>query len=89
LYLEFQEQLTKHLSFILKQLYGSDLPRLEITQPPEIRHGEYAIPLFELAKKLRKSPRQIAEEIVTALGTIHGFEVFEIAGGGYINAKLD
>ena len=31
--------------------------------------GEYALPLaFELAKKLRKAPRKIAEEIVAGIG---------------------
>src|SRR5689334_19324981 len=52
--------------------------------------GEYALPLsFELAKKLRKPPRKIAEEIVAALGQVAGFEKFEVAGAGYINARLN
>src|SRR5262249_4327374 len=34
-------------------------------------------------------PRKIAEEIVAALGTVPGFEKFEVAGAGYINARLD
>ena len=51
--------------------------------------GEYALPLaFELAKKLRKPPRKIAEEIVAAIGPIEGFEKLELAGAGYINARL-
>ena len=36
-----------------------------VDQPPNVGLGEYALPLsFELAKKLRKPPRKIAEEIV-------------------------
>ena len=31
----------------------------------------------------------IAQEIVAALGTAEGFASFEIAGAGYINARLD
>jgi arginyl-tRNA synthetase len=52
--------------------------------------GEYALPLsFELAKKLRKPPRKIAEEIVAGMGHVPGFAKFEVAGAGYINARLD
>jgi arginyl-tRNA synthetase len=43
---------------------------------------------FELAKKLRKAPRKIAEEIVNGIGPIEGFEKLEVAGAGYINARL-
>src|SRR5437879_2367519 len=43
---------------------------------------------FELAKKLRKAPRKIAEEIVSGVGPIEGFEKLEVAGAGYINARV-
>src|SRR5438105_4190995 len=52
--------------------------------------GEYALPLaFDLAKKLRKAPRKIAEEIVAGIGPIEGFEKLEVAGAGYINARVN
>jgi arginyl-tRNA synthetase len=61
-----------------------------VDQPPNVGLGEYALPLsFELAKKLRKAPRKIAEEIVAGLGQVPGFEKFEVASAGYINAKLN
>src|SRR5437870_3095227 len=44
---------------------------------------------FELAKKLRKAPRKIAEEIVSDIGSIDGFAKLEVAGVGYINARVD
>jgi arginyl-tRNA synthetase len=51
--------------------------------------GEFALPLsFELAKRLRKAPRKIAEEIVAELPLPDGFEKLEVAGAGYINARL-
>ncbi len=60
------------------------------TNRPNVGLGEYALPLsFELAKKLRKPPRKIAEEIVAGLGPVPGFAKFEVAGAGYINARLD
>jgi arginyl-tRNA synthetase len=90
LYLELQQQLTRHVCEFIKRQYDLDLERLVVDQPPNVGLGEYALPLsFELAKKLRKPPRKIAEEIVAGLGPVPGFAKFEVAGAGYINARLD
>jgi arginyl-tRNA synthetase len=90
LYLELEQQLTRHITEFLKRQYDLELPRLVIDQPPNVSLGEYALPLsFELAKKLRKPPRKIAEEIVSALSQVPGFEKFEVAGAGYVNARLN
>jgi arginyl-tRNA synthetase len=90
LYLELQQQLTRHVREFIKRQYDLDLERLVVDQPPNVGLGEYALPLsFELAKKLRKPPRKIAEEIVAGLGPVPGFAKFEVAGAGYINARLD
>jgi len=52
--------------------------------------GEYALPFsFELAKKLRKPPRKIAEEVIVAIPPLEGFLPFEVAGAGYVNARVD
>src|SRR5581483_12229373 len=37
---------------------------------------------------LRKAPRKIAEEIAAGIGPIEGFEKLEVAGAGYINARV-
>jgi len=90
LYLELEQQLTQRIRELLKGQHGLELERIVVDQPPSVALGEYALPLsFELAKKLRKPPRKIAEEIVAALGPVPGFEKFEVAGAGYINARLD
>jgi len=74
----------------LRRQYDLDLPNLTIEQPPCVEFGEYALPLaFELAKKLRKPPRKIAEEIISGIGPLEGFEKLELAGAGYINARLN
>jgi arginyl-tRNA synthetase len=55
-------------------------------RPPRIEMGEIATPVcFELAKRLRRAPRQIAQEIAAQLGPIDGVERVEIAGAGYVN----
>ena len=90
MYLELEQQLTRRIGDLLKRQYDVELPRIVVDQPPRVELGEYALPLsFELAKKLRKPPRKIAEEIMVALGAMPGFAKFEVAGAGYINAKVD
>ena len=55
-------------------------------RPPRIEMGEVATPVcFELAKRLKRGPRQIAQEIVAELPPIEGIERVEVAGGGYVN----
>ncbi|HMC31845.1 MAG TPA: arginine--tRNA ligase [Candidatus Angelobacter sp.] len=90
MYLELQQQLIQRVRDLLKRQYDAELPRIVVDQPPNVGLGEYALPLsFELAKKLRKPPRKIAEEIVAGLGQVPGFEKFEVAGAGYINARIN
>jgi arginyl-tRNA synthetase len=58
--------------------------------PPRRVMGDLAVPLaFELARRLRKAPRAIAQEIVSALGQIEGFARIEAAPNGYVNFFLD
>jgi arginyl-tRNA synthetase len=90
LYLQLQQQLIQRVRDLLKRQYDVELPRIVVDQPPNVGLGEYALPLsFELAKKLRKAPRKIAEEVVASLGQVPGFEKFEVAGAGYINARIN
>jgi arginyl-tRNA synthetase len=89
-YLAQQKHLEARLRAVLRESFSIELETLAIEQPPEIKFGEYALPLaFELARRLKKAPRKIAEEIIAALGPVPGFASFEVAGAGYINARLD
>jgi arginyl-tRNA synthetase len=89
-YLKQQRILLDRLRSILLAKYQIELPNLAVEQPPEIRFGEFALPVaFELARRLKKAPRVIAQEIVAELGAVPGFQTFEVAGAGYINARLD
>ena len=89
LYRHLERRLAQQIRDFLRRNYDLDLPKIVIEQPPRVELGEYALPLaFELAKKLRKPPRKIAEEIVAGIGPIDGFEKLELAGAGYINARV-
>jgi len=52
--------------------------------------GDLAFPFaFELAKTLRKAPRQIAQEVVSHIGPLPEVSRFEAAGAGYVNVFFD
>ena len=89
MYQELQNQLIDRVRAFLQRQYQLDIENVVIAQPPSVALGEYALPLaFELAKRLRKPPRKIAEEIVAGIGEIAGIEKFEVAGAGYINVRI-
>jgi arginyl-tRNA synthetase len=85
-----ERRLSESVRSFLQRAYSLDDVRIVIEQPPKIEFGEYALPVaFELARKLRKAPRKIAEEIIAGIGAVPGFSKFEIAGAGYINARVN
>lgn len=64
--------------------------KVSLEQPKQNSFGELAIPIaFQLARQLRKPPRQIAGEIAEGLSDVPGVASIEIAGNGYINVRLD
>ncbi|HET7697678.1 MAG TPA: arginine--tRNA ligase [Vicinamibacterales bacterium] len=63
-------------------------PALET--PPRRALGDIAVPVaFALARRLRKAPRAIAQELAAALGAIDGISRVEAAPNGYLNLFLD
>ncbi|HKN72167.1 MAG TPA: arginine--tRNA ligase [Terriglobales bacterium] len=89
MYRYLEHRLVERLREFLRRTYDLESANIVVEQPPKIEFGEYALPIaFELARKLRKAPRKIAEEIVAGVGAISGFEKFEVAGGGYINVRV-
>ena len=68
MYLKEQKKLLERLRAVLRDKFKIELDTIAIEQPPEIKFGEYALPVaFELARKLKKAPKRIAEEIVAEL----------------------
>ncbi|MCC7008404.1 MAG: arginine--tRNA ligase [Acidobacteria bacterium] len=71
-------------------LAPADLPAIVIETPPRRALGDLAVPIaFELARRLRKAPRAIAQEIAGALGPIAGVARVEAAPNGYLNFYLE
>lgn len=88
MYRKLQSRLVSHVRDVLRRQYEVDI-EIGVDQPPKVELGEYALTFcFELAKKLRKPPRKIAEDVIAAIGSVPGFVKFEVAGAGYINARV-
>jgi arginyl-tRNA synthetase len=66
-----------------------DQPAIVMETPPRRALGDVAVPVaFELARRLRKAPRQIAQDLAAALGSIEGIARVEAAPNGYLNFYL-
>ncbi len=80
------DAIKKAFSDHVQECYGHTLTQIIVEQPPKAELGDLAFPFcFELAKPLRKAPRQIASEIVASMGALPGVAKYEVAGPGYIN----
>jgi arginyl-tRNA synthetase len=88
-YLELTKRFREALSEHIREKYGADIS-VVTERPPRIEMGEVASPVcFELAKRLKRAPRQIAQEIAHTLGPIAGIAKVDVAGAGYLNAYFD
>ena len=71
-------------------LAADEQPTIVIEMPPRRALGDLAVPVaFELARRLRKAPRAIAQELAAAVGPIAGVARVEAAPNGYLNFYLD
>ena len=90
MYRTLQQQLQTRIGVLLAERYDVTLANLAVELPPKIEFGEMALPVaFELAKRLKKATRAIAQELQAALAETPGVAAVEIAGAGYLNVKLD
>ena len=82
-------RLREALAAHVREKYSVEIA-IVLERPPKLELGEAASPLcFELAKRLKKAPRMIAQEIANSLPKIDGIARVEVAGGGYLNAFFD
>ena len=89
MYQKLTNRLRDALARHIHEKYGVELA-IVLERPPKIEMGEAASPVcFELAKRLKRAPRQIAQEIASSFPKIEGIAKLEVAGGGYLNAFFD
>jgi arginyl-tRNA synthetase len=90
--LPLHEQVRARVRDVLAQLHGIADPELviPIEYPPTRTMGDLGTPVaFDLARRLRKAPRLIAQELAAALGPLPGIARVEPAPNGYLNVFLD
>ncbi len=65
-------------------------PPITLEVPPKPEFGDLACPVaFELARRLKKAPREIAAALKGRIEGIEGVSRVELAGGGYLNVYFD
>ncbi|MCK9200678.1 MAG: arginine--tRNA ligase [Gallionella sp.] len=83
-----------HLSDLFAQALREVAPEhadtvILIERPKQASHGDYACNLaMQLARPLRKSPRDIANALIAALPQSEAVAKVEIAGAGFINVFI-
>src|SRR5260370_13341027 len=88
-YQTMTKRLREALAGHIREKYGVELA-IVLERPPKIEMGEAASPVcFELAKRLKKAPRMIAQEIANGLGKVEGIAKVEVAGGGDLDADFE
>ncbi len=91
--LPVHQRLRAAIAARLTEIYGlapAEQPAIAIEYAPNRALGDLAVPVaFELARRLRKAPRAIAQELATSLGAVDGFARIEAAPNGYLNCFLD
>jgi arginyl-tRNA synthetase len=91
--LPVQTRLRDHLTRVIAALYSLEpaaVTPLVLEYPPNRDLGDLGTPAaFELARRLRKAPRVIAQEIAGAFGTLIGVRQVAAAPNGYLNFFLE
>jgi arginyl-tRNA synthetase len=80
------ELLTRALAKIAPQQPGS---LISLERPKQARHGDFSCPAaMQLARILKRNPRELAIQLVEALPQSDWLERAEVAGSGFINLRV-
>jgi arginyl-tRNA synthetase len=88
--LELQQRLADSVRDAARGAFGLELETVAFQYPPRVELGDLALTApFDLAKALKRKPRDIAERLAADLAAAPGVVRSEVAGGGYVNLFLD
>ncbi|HAG63128.1 MAG TPA: arginine--tRNA ligase [Kocuria sp.] len=69
---------------------GVDLPEAKVERPKNRDHGDWATTVaMQVAKKVGRSPRDVAQILSERLARVPGVKTVDIAGPGFLNITLD
>jgi arginyl-tRNA synthetase len=84
-----QDDIRHAIRVCVQELFGVGAPEFAMEYPPRAELGDLSCPVaFELAKTLKRNPRQTATEIAAKLQLPEGVARCEPAGGGFVNFHL-
>ena len=87
--LNFKSHLSDLFAKALRAVAPEQAANILLERPKQAQHGDYACNLaMQLAKPLRRSPRDIAQALMAALPASGVVEKVELAGAGFINVFL-
>jgi arginyl-tRNA synthetase len=88
--LDTQQRLAGAVRSAAQGAFDIPLETVSFLYPPRVDLGDLALTApFDLAKTLRRKPREIAERLAGELASAPGIQRAEVAGGGYVNLFLD
>jgi len=88
--LDLQRRLASAVRLAAQTAFDIPLDDVTFQYPPRVDLGDLALTApFDLAKALRRKPREIAEQLARELGSAPEIQRAEVAGGGYVNLFLD
>ncbi|HEY6555583.1 MAG TPA: arginine--tRNA ligase [Vicinamibacteria bacterium] len=88
--LDLQARLAESVRAAARSAFDIALDGISFQYPPRVELGDLALTApFDLAKSLKRKPREIAERLALDLGQAPGVRRAEVAGGGYVNLFLD
>jgi arginyl-tRNA synthetase len=84
------EQLTETLKSRVLALFGHAVDRIVLQTPPKLSMGDLATPVaLELAKVLKRKPREIAEQLANGMTLPMFVASVSVEGAGYLNFRFD
>ncbi|MEO8216300.1 MAG: arginine--tRNA ligase [Acidobacteriota bacterium] len=87
---EITERLSETLRSRVLNRFGHAVERVVLQVPPKLAMGDLASPLpLELARVLKKAPRQIAEGILEGMELPALVKKATVEGAGYLNFHID
>jgi arginyl-tRNA synthetase len=88
-------EIKSHLTELLTRSLASVAPQsppsiIALERPKQAAHGDWACNVaMQLAKQLKRNPRELAQALIAALPASPWLERAELAGPGFINLRLN
>jgi arginyl-tRNA synthetase len=84
------EELTETIKTRVLTMFGHAIDRIVLQAPPKLNMGDLATPVaLELAKALKRKPREIAEQLSNGMQLPMFVEKVTVEGAGYLNFHFD